>query len=118
MKKSKELILPWSEPGATLSDKSARTEYGITQNEIHAGMKNGSLHFKVNYVFDNPYLKLIRKEVECLVRNKFGKNYVKVMKLKHDLTQTNRELNKTKRQLNLLEKKKNEIQSILKKIEG
>jgi hypothetical protein len=33
----------WSQKGATLSDKSAPQEFGLTQDEIFAAMRGGKL---------------------------------------------------------------------------
>ncbi len=52
------MTLNWNEKGATFSDKSARKEYGITQEEIIEGINNGKLQYKINYIYDNPYFKL------------------------------------------------------------
>ncbi|MGB2728746.1 MAG: hypothetical protein WBD09_09780 [Halobacteriota archaeon] len=70
----------WFKKGATLSDKSAREEFGLTQEEIIEGIGDGKLHYRVNYVFGNPYLKLVRGEVEAFVDEKYGSNYLKKKK--------------------------------------
>ena len=36
----------WSRKGATLSDKSARQEFGLTQDEIIAAIRAGKLQFR------------------------------------------------------------------------
>ena len=36
----------WSSKGATLSDKSARQEFGLTQQEIIAAIRAGKLQFR------------------------------------------------------------------------
>jgi hypothetical protein len=38
----------WKQQGATLSDKSARQEFGLTQEEIFAAMRAGKLQFQQN----------------------------------------------------------------------
>lgn len=70
----------WFKKGATLSDKSVRKEFGLTQEEIIKGIEDGKLHYHVNSVFGNPYLKLIRSEVEAFVDEKHGSNYLKKKK--------------------------------------
>ena len=35
----------WQRKGATLSDKTAREEFGLTQDEIYAGIDAGTLHY-------------------------------------------------------------------------
>ena len=36
----------WARKGATFSDKSARQEFGLTQEEIHAAIRAGKLQFR------------------------------------------------------------------------
>jgi hypothetical protein len=36
----------WARKGATLSDKTARTEYGLTQDEIFAAIDAGKLQYR------------------------------------------------------------------------
>lgn len=99
----------WTKKGATLSDKSARKEYGLAQEEIIEAIKAGKLQYRQNSVFGNPYLKLIRNEVEALVDEKYGKNYLKHKKIKKELAQVTKELKKLKSQIVSLEQKKAEL---------
>ena len=57
----------WNAKGAALSDKSAREEFGLTQEEIHDAIRDGTLQYRQNHIHGNPYLRLLRKEVEALV---------------------------------------------------
>lgn len=99
----------WTKKGATLSDKSARKEYGLAQEEIIEAIKAGKLQYRHNNVFGNPYLKLIRSEVEALVDEKYGNNYLKKKKIKKELAQVTKELKRLKAQAVSLEQKKAEL---------
>ena len=96
-----------------LSDKSARKEFGLTQEEIIAGIEDGKLHYRINNVFGNPYLRLVRSEVEAFVDEKYGSNYLKKKKIKKELAQTNKELKRLKTQVASLEQRKAELQDSL-----
>ncbi|HNS22423.1 MAG TPA: hypothetical protein PKH24_18095 [Sedimentisphaerales bacterium] len=54
----------WSKKGATLSDKSAREEFGLTQGEIIQAIRRGKLQYREVPVYGNPFLRLLRREVE------------------------------------------------------
>ncbi len=56
----------WSQKGGTLSDKSARKEFGLTQEEIERATRAGKLQYRRQSVYGNPFLRLLRKEVETL----------------------------------------------------
>ena len=73
----------WTKKDASLSDKSAKEEFGITQEEIIEAINNGKLQYRENNMYGNPYFKLVRSEVEALVYEKYGKDYLKNKKLKN-----------------------------------
>ena len=54
----------WGRKGATLSDKTARQEYGLTQDEIFAAIDAGKLQYRPAAMHGNPWLRLLRREVE------------------------------------------------------
>lgn len=99
----------WITKGATLSDKSARKEFGLTQDEIIEAMKGGRFEYRINYMQGNPYYKLIRSEVEALVNEKYGSNYHKKKKSKNELAQVSKEMKVLKSQLVSLEQRKAEL---------
>ena len=113
----KEVNAAWFKKGATLSDKSARKEYGLTQEEIIEGIEDGKLHYRINSVFGNQYYKLIRSEVETYIE-KYGSNYLKEKKDKKELAQVNKELKKLKTQFASLELRKAELLSNLDNFEN
>ena len=99
----------WFKKGATLSDKSAQKEFGLTQEEIIEGIEDGKLHYRINYVFGNPYFKLVRSEVEVFVDEKYGSDYLRKKKIKKELAQTNKELKGLKAQVISIEQRKAEL---------
>ena len=103
-----EVNSTWFKKGATLSDKSARKEFGLTQEEIIAGIEDGKLHYRINSVFGNLYYKLIRSEVEIFIE-KYGSDYLKEKKIRNELAQTNKELDKLETQVATLEQRKTEL---------
>jgi hypothetical protein len=105
-----EKMVDWFKKGATLSDKSARKEFGITQEEIYEAINDGKLHYHVSEVYGNPYFKLLRSEVEAFVDEKYGKDYLKKKKIKKELAQIiNKELKRLKTQVTTLEQKRVEL---------
>ncbi len=103
----------WTVKGATLSDKTARKEYKLTQEEILEGINEGKLHFRVNYIYDNPWYRLLRIEVEKFVKEKHGDNHLQENKLKTELKKIDKELKTLKAQIQSLQIKKNEIHTKL-----
>ena len=62
----------WARKGATLSDKTARSEYGLTQDEIYAAIDAGKLQYRPTTIHGNPWLRLLRREVEDLTQTLHG----------------------------------------------
>jgi len=81
----------WSRKGATLSDKSARREFGLTQQEIIAAIRVGKLQFRESNMHGNPWYRLLRHEVEALVREKNGVDHLQKKKLQKELADLNKE---------------------------
>jgi len=99
----------WAKKGATLSDKSAREEFRLTQEEIIEAIKVGKLQYRHNNMYGNPYFKLIRSEVESLVDEKYGKDYLNKKRTKKELAEIDSQLRKLRAQVASLEKRKAEL---------
>jgi septal ring factor EnvC (AmiA/AmiB activator) len=102
-----------SAPGATLSEKTAAKEFGLSHDEIVSAIRAGKLRHVVNYAHGNPYIKLIRKEVEALVRSMRGAGDIETSKLNVELAKVTTELRSLKRKVVVLEKRKAELETTL-----
>lgn len=101
-----DLESEWRRKGATLSDKTAREEFGLTQDEIVRAIRAGKLHYRVGSMYGNPWLRLLRRELEALLRKTRGANYLMDQKAKTELARINRELKRLKAQIAVLEEQK------------
>ena len=99
----------WRQKGATLSDKSARKDFGLTQEEIFAAMRAGKLQFRQSNMHGNPWFRLLRHEVEALVREKGGQDHLHKKKLQNELTDLNKEARKIKTRLKVIERRREEL---------
>lgn len=77
--------------GATLSDKTAREEYGLTQGEIEAAIDAGQLQCRVNVVHGDPWLRLLRRELEALMESTYNDGDHRHRRAKAELVQVERE---------------------------
>ena len=99
----------WRQKGATLSDKSARQEFGLTQQEIYEAMREGKLQFQQNNMHGNPWFRLLRHEVEALVTEKGGQDHLHAKKLEKELADLNKEARKIKSRLKTVERRRAEL---------
>jgi hypothetical protein len=104
-----DLNLEWQRKGGTLSDKTARKEFGLTQDEIVEAIRAGKLDYRVGSMYGNPFLRLLRRQVEELVKNKHGDNYLKDQQAKTELARINHELKRLKTQIAALEERKSKL---------
>jgi hypothetical protein len=103
----------WRLKGATLSDKNARQEFGLTQDEIYDAIKAGRLQYRRAEMHGNPWLRLLRSEVEAVARTTHGDDYVRQQQAEAELAQVNREMRRLRTQLAELEKRRAELASEL-----
>jgi hypothetical protein len=104
-----DLSSEWQRKGATLSDKTARKEFGLSQDEIVQAIRAGKLQYRYNSIYGNPFLRLVRREVEALVTRKLGDDYLKDRQAKTELARINRELKRLKIQMAELEERKSKL---------
>jgi hypothetical protein len=104
-----DLDSEWQRKGATLSDKTARKELGLTQDEIVQTIRAGKLQYRHNSSHGNPFLRLLRREVETLVKNKHGGNYLKHQRAKAEIARINRDVKRLKNQIAALEERRSQL---------
>ena len=56
-----DLDSEWQRKGATMGDKSARAEFGLTQEEVVRAIRAGKLHCREGSMYVNPWLRLRRR---------------------------------------------------------
>ena len=108
-----DLDSEWQRKGATLSDKTARKEFGLTQDEIVQAIRAGKLQYRLNSIHGNPFLRLLRREVEALVKKQHGDHYLKAQQVKTELARINKELKQLKTRIAALEERKSKLMADL-----
>jgi len=99
----------WQRKAATLSHKTAQKEFGLTWEEIVRAIRTGKLQYREHSMYGNPWLRLLRREVEALVKEKHGDRYLKDQQAKTELAHINRELRRLKTQIAKLEERKSKL---------
>ena len=102
----------WQRKGATLSEKTALKEFGLTRDEIVRAIRARKLQYREGSMHGNPWLRLLRREVEALVKKQHGSNFLKVQQTKTELARINRELKRLRVQIAVLEKQKSKLSPI------
>ena len=99
----------WTRRGATLSNKRAEREFGLTWDDIVRAIKAGKLQYREGSMHGNPWLRLLRREVEALVSEKLGNRYLKERQAKAELARINLELKRLKTEIGILEDRKSKL---------
>ena len=93
----------WRRKGATLSDKTARKEFGLTQEEIEAAIEAGQLQYRVGVVHGNPWLRLLRSELEALMQTTYNDRDHRHRRAKAELARVERDLKQLRTEIAALE---------------
>ena len=107
--------LMWSQKGATMNDKSARLEFGLSQEEIIEAIRTGKLQFRESSMHGNPWFRLFRHEVESLVQENGGLEQLLRKKLQKELSDLNKEGRKITTRLKAIERRRAEL---MKELDG
>jgi predicted nuclease with TOPRIM domain len=99
----------WSRKGATLSDKTARKQFGLTQAEIEAAIDSGQLQYRVGVIHGNPWLRLLRREVEELMKSTYDDRDHRQGRARAELARVDRELKKLRAEVAVLEEQREKL---------
>jgi hypothetical protein len=87
-----DLESEWRRKGATLRHKTAQEEFALTWEDIVRAIRAGKLQYREHSMHGNPWLRLLRREVEAFVKERHGANYLKERQAKTEFARINREL--------------------------
>jgi hypothetical protein len=105
----------WNRKGATLSDVTAKDEYGVSRDFIIAGIKTGKLEYREGAIWGNPYLRLPRSQLEKYIGEELGEAYLLRVKSQVELLGIKKEISDLKKKLKVLEERKMYVEVLLKK---
>ena len=93
----------WNRKGAVLSDATALKEYGVTRDLIVKGIRAGKLEWREGSMQGNPYLRVLRSQLEPYIVELFGSGRLAAEKSKTELRSIKTEITSLKRKLAALE---------------
>jgi len=103
----------WNRKGATLSDVTAQKEYGIDRNFIVKGIRAGKLEFREGSVWGNPYLRVLRRQLEQYIADELGAEHLSCGKNQTELRKIKREISALTKKLKELQVRKTEIERMV-----
>jgi len=104
----------WNKKGATLGDVTAQKEYGISSEFIIKGINSGQLEYREGSIWGNPYIRVLRSQLEKDISDQLGNEYLMTVKNKAELRAIKKELDDLMKRMDALQKRKAEIESTMK----
>ena len=103
----------WNRKGATLSDVTAKAEYGVSRDFIVNGIRTGKLEYREGSIWGNPYLRVLRSQLEKYIAEELGENYLLTVKNQTELRRVKKEMSDLKKRLEGLQERKKELEASL-----
>ena len=105
----------WNRKGATLSDVTAKKEYGVDGDFIVKGIRADKLEYREGVIWGNPYLRLLRSQLEQYIAEQLGADRLSSGKNRTELRKVKKEIADLKRRLKELEVRRTELENATKK---
>ncbi|MGO9901525.1 MAG: hypothetical protein ACLP0J_18000 [Solirubrobacteraceae bacterium] len=100
----------WNRKGATLSDVTARKEYGVDSDFIIRGINAGKLEYREGAIHGNPYIRVLRSQLEAYILEDLGSDYLRTWQAKTELRKIKQETAELRKRLNELAARRAEIE--------
>ncbi len=105
----------WNRKGATLSDVTAKAEYGVSRDFIVKGIETDRLEYRDGAIWGNPYLRILRSQLEKYITEELGEDYLVRVKGQTELRRIKKEISELKKKLNVLQDRKTDLEGSLRK---
>lgn len=106
----------WTRKGATLSDVTAKKEYGVSQAFIVKGIRDGKLEYRDGAIWGNPYLRVLRSQLEHYIAEELGADCLSSGKNQTKLRKIKKEMADLKKRLDALQAQRTEIEKAIRKL--
>ena len=105
----------WNRKGATLSDLTAKKEYGVGRDFIVRGIRAGKLECRERVIWGNPYLRVLRRQLEQYIAEELGPDRLRSGKNQAELRKIKKEMADLQKRLNELQARRTEIEKAMRK---
>lgn len=106
----------WNRKGATISDVTATKEYGVGRDFIVKGIRAGRLEYREGAIWGNPYIRLLRRELEHYIIEELGAEHLRLNKTQAKLREIKKEMTALRKRLDELQGQRTEIEKTLMKL--
>ena len=103
----------WNRKGATLSDVTAEKDYGVSRDFILNGIRAGKLEYREGAIWGNPYLRLLRSQLEQYIADELGTDRLSTSKNQAELRKIKKEMADLKKRLAELQVRRTELEKAM-----
>ena len=100
----------WNRKGASISDVTATKEYGVSRDFIVKGIRAGKLEYREGAIWGNPYIRVLRSELEHYVIAELGADHLRRNKNQTELRRIKKEMADLKKRLDELQARRTKIE--------
>ena len=100
----------WNRKGATLSEVTAKKEYGVNGDFIVKGIREGKLEYREGVVWGNPYLRVLRRQLEQYIAEELRADRLRSGKDQTELRKIKKEMADLQKRLDELQARRTEIE--------
>ena len=105
----------WNRKGATLSDVTAKKEYGLSPDFIVKGIRAGKLEYREGAIWGNPYLRVLRSQLEQYIADQLGADRLSSGKNLTELRKIKKAITDLRKRLTELQARRTELEKALRK---
>ncbi len=105
----------WNRKGATLSDATAKKEYGVNRDFIVKGIRAGKLEYREGAIWGNPYLRVLRSQLEQYIAEELGADRLSSGKNQTELRDIKKEMSALNKRLAELQARRTELEKAMRK---
>ena len=88
-------------------------EYGVSRDFIMKGIRAGKLEYREGSIWGNPYLRVLRSQLERYIAQRRGSKHLADRKSRTELRKINKEIAQRKKELTALQARKAEIEGAI-----
>ena len=101
----------WNRKGATLSDVTAKADYGVSRDCIVKGIQTGKLEYREGAIWGNSYLRVLRSQLEQYIAEELGEDYLRRVKNQAELRRVKKEISDLKKRLAGFQERQKELEA-------
>ena len=105
----------WNRKGATLSDVTAKKEYGVSRDFIVKGIRAGEREHREGAIWGNPYLRVLRSQLEQYISEQLGADRLSSGKNRTELRKIKKEMTDLRKRLTELQARRTELEKAVRK---